>query len=130
MHIFIDLSFSLLCVSHPPSIGSEEEIYARCQSIVAEVGRWWAIDRCVFTHALLPQVNDLIATFTASPAEPIVLNPLNGSVVFASGKSQWGFSKRHSRAPCDARQLTILSITILLQHYPSSLHATPPMTAR
>ncbi len=52
---------------------SEEALYERCFAIVAEV-------------------NDLIATYTAPPAVPVVLSPLDGSVVFASGRSGWGFT--------------------------------------
>lgn len=50
---------------------SEEEIFTRCSSIVEEV-------------------NGIIATY--SVGTPVVLNPLNGSVVFAAGKSGWGFT--------------------------------------
>jgi translation elongation factor EF-G len=52
---------------------SEEDVYNRCLSIVDEV-------------------NGLIALYTVAPNQPVVLSPLNGSVVFASGKSRWGFT--------------------------------------
>jgi elongation factor 2 len=52
---------------------TEEDVYARCLSIVNEI-------------------NDLIATYTVAPNQPVVLSPVTGSVVFASGKARWGFT--------------------------------------
>ena len=41
-------------------------------------------------HAIIDHINDIIAS--CNPAVPIVLSPLDGTVLFASGKQSWGFS--------------------------------------
>ncbi len=52
---------------------SPEEMYARLAGVV-------------------DQVNDLLHTYSVASAPPVVLSPLAGNVIFASGKQSWGFS--------------------------------------